>query len=311
MFAFIVRRLLQAIPTVIVVTIIVFIILSIAPGDAALLKVGFKRGSADPSVIKALRAKMGLDKPAYLRYLIFLADLCQGNLGYSFMTEESIIDMLKERLPASLKLISFALLIAVIGGVGLGLTAALHQGSVFDLACMGGAIMGVSMPNFWFGLLLMYFIGALLRLLPTSGYGGGRLAYVIMPAITLGLPYMALLARLSRASVLDVINKDYIRTARAKGLSEWSVRWKHLFRNAMVPIVTIIGLNIGSMLANIVVVEQIFDWPGIGSLMVRSVFNRDVPALQGVILIVVLTYITANLTVDILYTYIDPRVHYE
>lgn len=308
MITYLVRRILQSIPTIIGVTLIIFILLSLAPGDAAFLKAGFKRGRASPEAIEAMRKKLGLDKPAYLRYLLFLKNLSKGDLGYSYITEDEVADMVKERLLSSLKIVAFSLIISVVAGVSLGIASAMHQGSILDLVFSGAAIMGISIPRFWLGLLLMYFIGVKLGLLPTSGYGGGDPAYMVLPAVTLGMPYMALLARITRASVLDKVNEDYIRTAYAKGLSKWVVSRRHLLRNALLPIVTIIGLTMGSMLANIIIVEQVFGWPGIGDLMLRSIFTRDIPVVQGTILIVLLLYIVANLTVDMLYVYIDPRI---
>lgn len=311
MTGFLIRRLLQIIPTIIAITLIVFILLSVMPGDAAFLRRGFVRGSSGPEVEALIRERLGLDRPLHIRYLSFLAGLLQGNLGRSFQTEREVVDILKVRLPVSLRLVFLSLLIAVLGGVTLGFISALKQGSVYDLLCMGGAIIGVSMPYFWLGLLLMYFFGVQMSLLPTSGYGEGSFLHMIMPAVTLSAPYLALLARISRAAILDKMQADYVRTAYAKGLKDSIVRRKHIFRNALIPIMTIIGLNMGSMLANIVVVEQVFSWPGIGHLMVRSIYDRDLPLFQGCVLIIAFTYIGVNLLVDVLYSFVDPRIRYE
>jgi peptide/nickel transport system permease protein len=205
---------------------------------------------------------------------------------------------------------ALSMFIAAVGGIIPGFISAVRQGSIFDMVCMGGAVMGVSIPNFWLGLMLLYLFGVILGILPTVGYGNGDFAHLILPSVTLGAAYMALIARTSRAAVLDVINEDYVKTARSKGLSELVVRVKHIFRNALIPIITIIGLQFGGMLANTVVVETVFAWPGVGSLLVISIFRRDVPAIQGCILLIILSFLVINLLVDILYAYIDPRIHY-
>ncbi len=310
MFTFFIRRILQFIPTVLVVSFIIFILLNVMPGDAALLS-GNPRGGVDPRVVAELRAKWGLDDPLYIRYFRYLDNLVHGDLGVSFRQDRAVSDILKTRLPVTFRLAGFAIFLAAISGVSLGFISAIHQGSAVDVGAMVGAVAGMSIPNFWLGLMLMYLFGALWRVLPTSGYGAGRFVYLILPAITLGVRYMALLARISRASVLEIVYQDYVKTARAKGLSEWRVRYRHIFRNALIPVVTVIGLQFGGMLASAVVVETVFSLPGIGSLLVQSIFNRDVPVLQGCILVIVVTFLVVNLAVDLVYGYIDPRIQYD
>ena len=310
MVTFLVRRLIQFIPTLLAVTFIIFILLNVMPGDAALLS-GNPRGGTDPKVIEALREKWGLNDPLPVRYVRFLGNLVKGDLGISFRLDRKVSEVINERLFVTLRLAACAMLFAVIGGVGLGFFSALHQGSALDIIAMIGAVAGMSIPNFWLGLMLMYLVGVLLGILPTSGYGGGDLAHLILPAFTLGVRYMALLARMSRSAVLDIVHEDYVNTARSKGLAEGTVQFRHIFRNALIPVVTIAGLQFGSMLASTVVVETVFSWSGIGSLLVESIFRRDVPTLQGCILIIVVAFLVINLLVDLVYGYLDPRIQYD
>jgi len=310
MVTFLVRRLIQFIPTLLAVTFIIFILLNVMPGDAALLS-GNPRGGTDPKVIEALREKWGLNDPLPIRYVRFLGNLVKGDLGISFRLDRKVSEVINERLFVTLRLAACAMLFAVIGGVGLGFFSAIHQGSALDIIAMIGAVAGMSIPNFWLGLMLMYLVGVLLGILPTSGYGGGDLAHLILPAFTLGVRYMALLARMSRSAVLDVVHEDYVNTARSKGLAERAVQFRHIFRNALIPVITIAGLQFGGMLASTVVVETVFSWSGIGSLLVDSIFRRDVPVLQGCILIIVVAFLVINLLVDLVYGYLDPRIQYD
>lgn len=310
MITFLVRRLIQFIPTLLGVTLIIFILLNVMPGDAALLS-GNPRGGTDPKVIEALREKWGLNDPLPIRYVRFLGNLVKGDLGISFRLDRKVSEVINERLFVTLRLATCAMLFAVIGGVGLGFFSAIHQGSAFDIIAMIGAVTGMSIPNFWLGLMLMYLVGVLLGILPTSGYGGGDLAHLILPAFTLGVRYMALLARMSRSAVLDVVHEDYVNTARSKGLAERVVQFRHIFRNALIPVITIAGLQFGGMLASTVVVETVFSWCGIGSLLVESIFRRDVPVLQGCMLIIVVAFLVINLLVDLAYGYLDPRIQYD
>ena len=310
MVTFLVRRLIQFIPTLLAVTFIIFILLNVMPGDAALLS-GNPRGGTDPKVIEALREKWGLNDPLPIRYVRFLGNLIRGDLGISFRLDRKVSEVINERLFVTLRLAACAMLFAVIGGVGLGFFSAIHQGSALDIIAMIGAVTGMSIPNFWLGLMLMYLVGVLLGILPTSGYGGGDLAHLILPAFTLGVRYMALLARMSRSAVLDVVHEDYVNTARSKGLAERAVQFRHIFRNALIPVITIAGLQFGGMLASTVVVETVFSWSGIGSLLVESIFRRDVPVLQGCILIIVVAFLVINLLVDLTYGYLDPRIQYD
>ncbi|MEA3356720.1 MAG: ABC transporter permease [Candidatus Bipolaricaulota bacterium] len=312
MLTFAVRRFLQFIPTIIVVSIIIFLLMSVLPGDPAFLRAAAaKRGRVDTEAIEQLREKWGLNDPVPVRYLRWLGDLVRGDLGHSFRTGQEINDVLRERLPVTLRLAILSILIAVIGGVILGYIAAIYQGTIIDLSSMFLAVAGISIPEFWSGLMLILLVSVIWGLLPTGGYGGGDLAHMALPALTLGFRYMALIARITRSSMLDVINKDYIRTARAKGLAESIVRFKHIFRNSLIPILTIIGLESGWLFANTVVIEKVFTLPGIGHLLVTSILRRDVPVMEASILIVVLAFLSLNFAVDLLYGFLDPRIRYD
>jgi len=312
MLTFAIRRFLQFIPTIIVVSIIVFLLMSILPGDPAFLRAASaKRGRVDPEAIERLREEWGLNDPVPIRYLRWLGDLVRGDLGYSFRTGQEINDVLRERLPVTLRLAILSILIAMIGGVVLGYIAAIYQGTIIDLSSMFLAAAGISIPEFWSGLMLILLVGVIWGLLPTGGYGGGDLRHMILPSLTLGFRYMALIARITRSSMLDVINKDYIRTARAKGLAESIVRFKHIFRNSLIPVLTIIGLESGWLFANTVVIETVFTLPGIGHLLVTSVLRRDVPVMEASILIIVLAFLSLNFAVDLLYGFLDPRIRYD
>ena len=308
MLRFTIRRLLQTIPTVIAVALLIFVIFSVVPGSFAASLIADGRADADPALLARLTREFGLDKPLYERFWIFLYDLAHFNLGTSFRTRQPVIDLIDARIWASLKLAIAAMGFAAIIGVPLGFVAALRPGSLLDTGTMIGAVSGLSMPQFWLGLLLMYLFALKLGWLPSFGYGDGGLRHLILPAITLGLTPLALLARTTRAGVLDVLNADFIRTAHSKGMSNvLVVRW-HVVRNALVLIVTTIGLQFGSLLGQAVVIEKLFSWPGIGSLLVDSVAVRDIPAVQGTLLVIVLWFLFINMLVDIVYAAIDPRI---
>jgi len=308
MLRFTIRRLLQTIPTVIAVALLIFVIFSVVPGSFAASLIADGRADADPALLARLTREFGLDKPLYERFWIFLYDLAHFNLGTSFRTRQPVIDLIDARIWASLKLAIAAMGFAAVIGVPLGFVAALRPGSLLDTGTMIGAVSGLSMPQFWLGLLLMYLFALKLGWLPSFGYGDGGLRHLILPAITLGLTPLALLARTTRAGVLDVLNADFIRTAHSKGMSNvLVVRW-HVVRNALVLIVTTIGLQFGSLLGQAVVIEKLFSWPGIGSLLVDSVAVRDIPAVQGTLLVIVLWFLFINMLVDIVYAAIDPRI---
>jgi len=311
MFAYAIRRLIQFIPTILGISLILFLLLNVLPGNAALMAAGSQDRDIDPKYVERMKKEWGLDKPIYIRYLIYLKDLSQGNLGLSFLRREPVNKLIAARFWPTLKLAIAAMLIALALGIPLGFFSALRQGTWLDTFSMVGAVSGVSIPQFWLGLLLMYFFSVKVQLLPTSGYGDGSLKNLILPAITLGVGYMALLARTTRAAVVEIHTTDYIRTARSKGLSELLVNWKHVLRNTMILVLTTAGLQFGALMGSTVIVEKLFSWPGIGSLLVDSIFQRDIPVTQGCILLVILVFLVVNLAVDLLYGVIDPRIKYE
>lgn len=309
MLGFALRRLLQALPTVLAVIILLFLLLNVLPGNVAMM-MGDAQSGIDPLVLQKMQAQMGLDRPVYLRLLDYLVGLVQGDLGQSFMYKESVASLIGDRIWPSLKLSLAAMAIAFGLGVPLGFLAALKRGRWLDPVIMVGAVSGVSIPQFWLGLMLVYVFAVQFQILPTSGYGDGGLTYLILPAITLGMTSVALLARTTRAAVIDVMGSDFVRTARAKGLPAWRVNLKHVLRNAMVLILTTAGLQFGSLMGQAVIVEKLFGWPGLGSLLVESIFLRDIPVTQGCVLLLILFFLLVNFVTDLLYAVIDRRIQY-
>ena len=303
------RRLANVVPTVVAVIALVFLLFSVLPGSF-ISGMSEEGRTIDPAVMERMRKEMGLDEPITVRFAKYIAHTVTGDLGVSFRTREPVTQLIGVRVWPSLKLIFAAMTFAIAVGVTLGFFAALKPGSLLDTASMVGAISGLSLSQFWFGLMLMYLFALKLQWLPSFGYGDGGLSHIILPAVALGVGPMALLARTTRAAVLDVLNADFVRTARSKGMSERLVVKWHVLRNALVLVITIVGLQFGSLMGQAVVVEKLFAWPGVGSLMVDSVFQRDVPAVQGCILMIVLFFLAINTLVDIAYVVIDPRIRY-
>jgi peptide/nickel transport system permease protein len=303
MLRFTIRRILQIIPTIVVVALLIFVIFSVVPGSFASSLFSDGKTAADPQLMARLNEQLGLDKPVHQRFLTYVGDLAQLDLGTSFL--------INERIWASLQLAVAAMIFAVVVAVPLGFLAALRPGSILDTVTMVGAVSGLSMPQFWLGLLLMYVFALQLNWLPSFGYGDGSLRNLILPAITLGVTPLALLARTTRAGVLDVLNGDFVRTAHAKGLSEAQVVRRHVARNALVLIITTVGLLFGSLIGQAVVIEKLFAWPGIGSLLVDSVAMRDIPVVQGTILVIVVWFLVINTAVDVVYALVDPRIKQE
>ncbi|MCX5733967.1 MAG: ABC transporter permease [candidate division NC10 bacterium] len=310
MLVYALRRLLQFIPTVLVISLIMFFLLNVLPGNAALMAAGVQDRGMDAKYVEQMLKKWDLDKPLHLRYWVYLKNLAQGNMGLSFLRGEDVRQVLLARFWPTLKLALAAMLIAIGVGVPLGFVSALRQGSWLDALSMIGAVSGVSIPQFWLGLLLMFLLSVKLPLLPTSGYGDGSLLHLILPAITLGVGYMALLARTTRAAVMEILTADYVRTAEAKGLSRFVINGKHVLRNALILVLTTAGLQFGSLIGQTVIVEKLFSWPGIGSLLVDTIFQRDIPVVQGCVLLIILVFLCVNLAVDLLYALIDPRIEY-
>ena len=309
MLAYTVRRLLQFIPTIIGISLIMFCLLNVLPGNAALMA-GGKRELA-PELIEQMKKDWGLDKPLYVRYLTYMKDLAHGDLGKSFLRQEKVNTLLASRIWPTLRLAVTAMAIALALGIPLGFFSALKQGTWWDSASMIVAVSGVAMPQFWLGLLFMLFFSAKVNWFPTSGYGDGDFMHLVLPAVTLGLGSMALLARTTRAAVLDVLEEDFIRTAKSKGLGSVLINRRHVFQNTLVLILTTAGLQFGGLIGQTVIVEKLFSWPGLGSLLVDSIFLRDIPVIQGGILMIILAFLIVNLVVDLLYCVIDPRIKYQ
>lgn len=309
MVRYIIRRLLQAIPVFIGVTLITFILFFIAPGDPARLIAGQR---ADEETILRIRSNWGLDKPLPVQYFLFLKRLIKLDFGRSFKTNIPVIQSIKEKLTATAILALFSFIISVLLGVTAGIISAVKQYSFFDYSAMVIALLGVSAPVYWVGIILLLVFGFRLGWLPLGGYiTEYGISAVILPAITLGTRPAAYFARLARSSMLEVIRQEYIVTARAKGLPESKVIFKHALRNALIPVVTYAGMVVGDLLTGAVLTETIFAWPGIGRLVVQAIFDRDLPVLQGGVIVIALIYIIANLVVDLSYALIDPRIRYE
>ncbi len=331
---YIIKRLLQIIPVVLGVTLIAFALIHLAPGDPVRTMLG---QHATQQEIDEIRVKYGLDQPLYVQYFIWLGDVIQGDLGRSILTREYVTTEIAARFPNTIELAIGAMLFATVIGVLAGVISATKQYSIADYSMMGVALFGISMPVFWLGIMLMMIFGVFLGWLPIGGRidlllpftritgfmvvdsiitGNGAafisvLRHLILPSIALGTIPMAIIARTTRSSMLEVLRQDFIRTQRAKGLSERNVIYKHAVRNAMVPVVTVIGLNFGLLLSGAILTETVFSWPGVGRLVVDAVYARDYPLVIGCILVFALVFVIVNLITDILYTYIDPRIHYD
>jgi ABC-type dipeptide/oligopeptide/nickel transport system permease component len=297
------QRLLSTLPVVIGVIVLVSLLAHIVPGDPAELILGELARSED---IEALRVSLGLNQPIYLQIVGYFANLFQGDLGDSLILRRSVVELILERFPATIELAMWAMGVAILMAIPLGMLAAVFRGGWIDFIAMFFALVGVAMPNFWLGSVLILFFSLQLDLLPVSGRD--QWTSFILPAITLGTAFAAVLSRMTRNSMLDVLSEDYIRTARAKGCSKTQVLFNHALRNAALPLVTVIGLQFGVILTGAVITEVIFDWPGLGSLMLDAVKSRDYPLIQGCVLFFSMTYVFVNLLTDFIYAWIDPRI---
>jgi peptide/nickel transport system permease protein len=299
------HRLAALAPVLVGITLLVFALNAVALGDPARTVLGQR---ADPQLVEELRRQYALDRPLAVQYGIWLRNLVRGNLGYSYHQQRPVREVIAERLPATVRLAGAATLVAVVLGLGAGALAAAWPGSVLDHLLMGVAVLGVSTPVFWLGMMLALLFGVALGWLPVSGYGDGELPYLILPAFTLGVLHTGTLARITRASLLEVTRLDYIQVARAKGLGEWTVIAKHALRNALIPVVTVIGIGVADLLVGAPLTETVFAWPGLGRMLVASVGQRDLPVVMGAVLVFALIYVVANLLVDLAYVAIDPRL---
>jgi peptide/nickel transport system permease protein len=305
MRTYVVRRLWQSALTLVGVSVLVFLILRVVPGDPA--KMLLPEG-APQSAIEALNRQLGLREPLYVQYGLFLRSVFRGDFGQSFQYRAPALRVVLERLAATVQLTLAAMTITVAVGVTLGIVAAVRRGTGYDYASTVLAVLGQSLPNFWLGIMLILLFGVALRWLPTSGFESWR--HLILPAVTLAAFPMALVARLTRSSMLEILGRDFIRTGRAKGLAERSVILRHALRNAAVPLLTVLGLQIGTLLGGAVITESVFAWPGMGKLVVDAIFFRDFPVVQTVLILSATVFVVINLLVDLLYTVIDPRIRY-
>ncbi|MCD6508595.1 ABC transporter permease [Candidatus Poribacteria bacterium] len=327
------RRLIRLIPTMFGVAFIVFMLMHLAPGDPIELMIG-EAGHVTKEEIEALRREYGLDKPLHEQFAAFLLNALRGDFGRSFSEQQPVISLIKSRLPATVELSLASFLIAVVISIPLGVLSAVYRDSIFDRIVTFLSLGGISFPSFYLGLILILIFGVGLEVLPISGrstFGAephritglylldslitldvrallSSIRHLILPAITLGGIAVAVTVRMIRANMLEVLEQDYIRTARAKGLPEWKVVMKHALKNALIPTVSVLGLQIGVLLSGNMIVETVFSWPGLGSLAVNGIYARDYPLVQGIVMVYAATYVLVNLAVDILYIWLNPRV---
>jgi peptide/nickel transport system permease protein len=306
MTRYIVQRMAALIPVLFGVSLIVFSILTFIPGDPALQVGGL---DASPEDLAAIRHQMGLDQPVHVQYLYFVGNALRGDFGKSIRTNRPVLEELRARIPNTVTLTAVAMVFAILIGTGLGILAAVRQYSLWDNLAMIVAMLGISVPIFWLGLMLMLLFAVQLRWLPTTGTGTAL--HLVLPALTLGAASAAIIARQVRSAMLEVLRQDYVRTARAKGLHVRTVVLRHALTNALIPAVTIIGLQFGYLLAGAVITETVFAWPGVGRLLVDAIKYRDFPVVQATILWLALIFSAVNLAVDLLYGYLDPRIKYQ
>jgi peptide/nickel transport system permease protein len=311
MLKYIIRRLYQTIVILLIVSVVVFLLVQLIPGDVATALLGEGASQQD---YRILREHLGLDRPIYIRYLKWAGNLLQGDMGRSVINKFPVSQLFAQRLPYTVQLALFGMILAVLISVPLGIVSALKQNSMVDALIRGFSTFGTAMPNFWLGLILILMFSLWLRWLPSSGMAsisGGFfnwLKYMIMPALTIGIRFSAIVVRQTRAAFLEVLRADYVRTARAKGVAELWVNYKHVLRNALIPVITVIGLQLGRLIGGAVITEMIFQIPGMGSLIADAVFSRDIAVVQGGVMIATLGVLGINFFVDIIYGIVDPRV---
>ena len=300
---YILRRMVQSLVVLAGALVISFVILRVVPGDPAVLMLS---DMATPDEVERMRVALGVHEPIWIQFGIYLKQIVTGDFGLSYRRGTPALDLVLTYLPATIQLAAAALLITIVVAVPLGIVAAVRKNSWIDNALSVGALLGQSLPVFWLGIMLILLVSVQLRLLPTSGYG--ELRHLILPAITLAFSNIALVARITRSSMLEVIRQDYIRTARAKGLPERTIMVRHALRNALAPVVTVLGLQIGTLLGGAIITETVFGWPGAGALLVSSITYRDYPVVQVMVVISALIFVVTNLLVDIVYVMLDRRV---
>jgi len=303
---FLIRRLILAVPTLAGVLVVVFLLLYVAPGDPVQEMVGER---ADAETIARLRKELRLDDPLYIQFAHYAGGVVRGDLGTSYITGRPILRDIAERFPKTLLLAASAMILAAVLGITIGVISARFPGGWLDRLSLGAAYLGISFPVYWVGLLLILLFAVTLRWLPPSGYG--RVEYLVLPALALGSRSIAFLARVTRSSMLEVLSSDFVRTARAKGLVERAVVVRHALRNALIPVITVLGLDFGYYLTGSILTETIFSWPGLGRYVVNAISRRDLPAIQGSVLFLSVVFVAVNLLTDLAYAKADPRVAYE
>jgi peptide/nickel transport system permease protein len=306
MMKYLLSRILLFLPAFLGAVTLIFFLIHLIPGDPVEVMLGETASPADKEI---LRQELGLDQPLLAQYLRFLSGLASGDLGDSLSQQGRVMDLILRRLPATLELTLAAMGIALMISLPLGIVAAVKRHTWMDHTSLLFSLLGLSMPNFWLGPLLIIVFSIDLGWFPVSGRGG--LGHLILPSITLGTAMAAVLTRITRSSLLEVIQEDYIKTARGKGLSEWSVWLKHALRNSLLSVITIVGLQFGSLLAGAIITETIFSWPGLGRLTIHAIQTRDYPLAQGCIMLISVSYLVVNLATDLLYKFADPRITYE
>lgn len=313
MTAYITRRLLQLLPVLLVVSAIVFFVFRVIPGDAAVARLG---ESADPESVARLRHAMGLDRPLYIQYLIWLGRAVRGDLGESQVNRQGVFSLVIEKFPATLELAALGIALSLLLSIPAGILSALRRGSWLDHLTRLTAMVGFCVPRYWLAVLLILMLAVQWRWFPPAGHVPlsdhplANLRFAALPALSVALTLAAVQMRFLRSSLLDIIAQDYIRTAHAKGLAHRAVVLRHALKNALIPFVTVVGLEFGNLLGGLVVVEQIFSWPGVGWLMVQSIIHRDYAVVQGAVLLIATGFVTVNLLVDVAYAALDPRIRY-
>lgn len=304
MLKYILKRLWHTAYVIVGISLISFFFIHLS-GDPVMLMLP---GDASDQEIETLREQLGFNDPLYVQYGRFAVKAVQGDFGDSLYYHVPVLELIAERLPASLELATAAMVFALTLAIPLGILSAVKRGSVVDMGGMFGALLGISMPHFWLGIMMMLLFSIHLGWLPTSGRG--TFAHLIMPAVSLGLSLMAMFARLTRSVMLEILSLDYIRTARAKGLREQVVIYKHALKNALIPLVTVAGMQFGFLIGGTVIIETVFAWPGLGRLVIQAIFGRDYPLVQGIVFVFSVIFVGINLLVDILYVYLDPQISY-
>ncbi len=333
MGTYLLRRLVGTIPVMVLISLLVFLLIQAAPGDPTLMLLGEDSTAED---IAEARVRWGLDQPVYVQYVKFFMSAAQGNFGRSFKYDEPVLDVIINRIPATLELAAASLIIAVIFAIPLGVWAAAKPNSWVDNTGTTFGLFGISMPSFWFGIMLILLFAGILNILPSAGrdtYGiaGPRITgfyildsviegnwagvrdgaeHVFLPAVALGSNMLGILMRVTRSSVLEVMHEEYVTTARAKGLEERKVLWRHVVRNALIPVITVVGLELGTLLSGSIIVETVFSWPGSGSLLIIALNARDHPLVTGLVLVYTTAFVAINFLIDVLYAVIDPRIRY-